>query len=373
MLGARLHVVEGPDRGQERVLTLARRLVVGRGAECELRLNDAQASRRHCALELRPGGLWVEDLGSRAGTELLGRWLQSEGVLVPPADARLRIGGSELRVVAEPAGAPREVAGYEVDGLLGEGGSGSVYAGRERSSGRAVALKFLHLEADAEAVARTAREAALAQRLDHPGIARVLALVEGEPPVLVRELAPGPTLAHRIGAGPLPWREAFAIGAALADALAAAHAEGVVHRDLKPENVVCSPRGPCLIDFDLAGLFGAGNLERTLTRLTRTGQGLGTLCYLPPEQLSDARGAGPRADLYGLGLTLHHAISGAQPFADVEPEDLLSAIRSRGRRPLAGIPAAAEAVLARACALAPEARYADAGAFADALRAAAAS
>ena len=347
--------------------------MLGRAEGCDLRIHDAQASRRHCALELRPSGLWVEDLGSRAGTELLGRWLQGEGALVAPSDARLRIGGTELRVVAlapRASGAPRRVEGYELRGLLGEGGSGSVHAALELASGRTVALKFLHVEADAETRARAAREAALAQRLVHPGIARVLGLIEGDPLVLVRELASGPTLGERLATGPLPWREGFELGAQVADALAAAHAQGVVHRDLKPANIVCTPSGPCLIDFDLALCFGAGSFERTLTRLTRTGQGLGTLCYLPPEQLADARSAGPSADIYGLGLTLHHALSGEQPFADVDTDGLLAAIRSRGRRALARVPAGVEAVLARACALDPSRRFPDAASLALALRAA---
>ena len=362
-----LHVSEGPDQGRSCELTPGQPLVVGRAADCGLRLNDAGCSRRHCSLELRPGGLWVEDLGSRAGTVVLGRNFQSGGALIPLAGARVELGGSELRfqVEAGPPSALPEVPGYRLCERLGEGGSGEVYAAVEEASGQRVALKFLQVEADATTLARAGREARLASQLEHPGLARVLRVIEGgERLVLVRELAEGESLEARIQRGPLPWREAFLLGAALADALEAAHRGGVIHRDIKPGNVVCGEGGPRLIDFDLA--LGV-SLEQTLTRLTQPGQGLGTLCYLPPEQLDDAYHADARSDVYGLGVTLYHALGGAPPFMDVAPEEFLSALTKRGPTPLK-LPEPIRAVVGKAHALDPTQRYASAAEFAAALR-----
>lgn len=354
-----LHVTEGPDQGQTRELTPGQALVVGRAADCGLRLKDAGCSRRHCSLELRPGGLWVEDLDSRAGTVVLGRSFQGGGALIPLAGARVELGGTELRfeVQAAPAGPLPEVPGYRVEERLGEGGSGEVYAALEEASGQRVALKFLQVEADATTLARAGREARLASQLDHPGLARVLRVIRGgERLVLVRELAEGESLEARLERGPLPWREAFQVGAKLADALEAAHRGGVIHRDVKPGNVVCGAEGPRLIDFDLA--LGV-SLEQTLTRLTQLGQGLGTLCYLPPEQLDDAYHADARSDVYGLGVTLYHALGGVQPFADVAQDEFLTALTQRGPSPLR-LPEPIRAVVAKAYALAPSERYASA-------------
>ncbi|MBL4844746.1 MAG: protein kinase [Planctomycetes bacterium] len=369
-----LEVVEGPDRGESRLLGPGQRLVIGRAASCELRLNDAGCSRRHCAVELRPGGLWVEDLGSRGGTLLLGREFRGSGALVPIEGARVCLGGTELRfgVRVGALGPLPEVSGYVLEERLGEGGSGEVYAGRELSSGLRVAIKILREDADDTTRARAAREARLASQLHHPGIARVLRLIEeGEQWVLIRELAEGESLEDRLAQGSLPWREAFRLGAAVADALEAAHQHGVVHRDVKPANVVCSPTGPRLIDFDLALNLG-GTLQQALTRLTQTGQGLGTLCYLPPEQLRDAHHAGPRSDVYGLGLTLHHALTGSPPFGEVGPDEFLSALLETGPSPLKveALPSEAARVVTQAYALKPSERHASAGAFAAALRAA---
>jgi serine/threonine protein kinase len=363
-----LQVVDGPDRGQTRELTPGQALLVGRTADCDLRLNDAQCSRRHCSLELRPGGLWVEDLGSRGGTVVLGRNFQGGGALIPLAGARVELGGTELRfeVQASPALPLPEVPGYQVEERLGEGGSGEVYAALEEASGQRVALKFLQVEADATTLARADREARLASQLEHPGLAKVLRVIRGgERVVLVRELAEGESLEARISRAPLPWREAFSLGASLADALEAAHQGGVIHRDVKPGNVICTPTGPRLIDFDLALGF---SLEKTLTRLTQPGQGLGTLCYLPPEQLDDAYHADVRSDVYGLGVTLYHALGGAPPFMDVPQDEFLSALTKRGPSPLSGLAPAIRDLVSKAYALDPALRYASATEFGAALR-----
>jgi serine/threonine protein kinase len=134
------------------------------------------------------------------------------------------------------------VGSYEVSDLLGAGGMGEVYRARDTRLGRDVAIKILpeRFASDAERRARFEREAQLLASLNHPNIATDHGL---EDRALVMELVEGPTLADRLGRGPLPIPEALAIARQLVDALEAAHGRGIVHRDLKPANVKVRPDG----------------------------------------------------------------------------------------------------------------------------------
>ncbi|MCA8924709.1 MAG: serine/threonine protein kinase [Planctomycetes bacterium] len=356
--------LDGQVRGA-RGLPLGARLDVG-GAGAEWALVPEPAG--WLVLDHRLGGVCVE---AAEGV------LQGQAPLRPGAvlvgDATFALGPHVLRLRHLPAAtALPQVAGYAVEALLGSGGSGQVFAGVCLADGERVALKVLDPEADALTAARFRREVELAAALRLPGVARVRGLVEEQGRVvLVRELIDGPTLAERLREGALEADAALELGVALGDALGGVHAAGIVHRDLKPANVVLGPGGPVLIDFDLARRCGPAHNLRSLTRLTHSGAGLGSLAYLPPEQLRAAHEADARADVYGLGAVLYHALSGAPPFADVEPEDFLAALEA-GPRPLpaAGLPPGLSAILARATAPAPAARYADGAAFAQDLRAA---
>ncbi len=369
MTDARVDVIEGPDAGRSIDLPLGARVVVGRGADVDLRLADPQVSRRHCALEHGLGGVRVVDLESRTGTvvDQGGRRAGAPGLVLERA--RVEVGATVLSLVRSTRGGPPppSVAGVRLLRVLGEGGSGTVWEGTREDDGAEVAVKVLLPEADAVARARFEREADLAARLVHPGIARLFGLrhaADGRP-CLVRELVRGRSLLERIELdGRLPWPEVVGLGAALAAALAHAHAHGVIHRDVKPGNVVLeAPRGtPRLIDFDLARRLGTDERTRaTVARLTATGEGLGSLAYVAPEQLSSARDADARADVYGLGLTLYHAASGVTPFTDVDPEDFLDALTTRGPRPLVALvpdlPPALSAAIARAHAVRPADRH----------------
>ncbi len=393
----RVEVIAGPGCGAAVPLRLGGRVVVGSGPSAGLVVQDPAVAPEHCAIELGLAGCAIEDL-TRAGSVLVDgapvrpgkrtRVLEyavvrvgqacvavgPEGAFLPggagapgaaaardeppPSDDATRVdaptpwatggqapppGGPAPAPAARGAGAQHPdapaVPGVVLVARLGAGASGEVWRGHLTPGGAPVAVKVLAADADAVTRARFEREAGLAARLEHPGLARILDLRRAAcgRPALVRELVEGPTLAERLEAGPLAPRAVARAGEALALALAHAHARGVVHRDVKPQNVVLEPtRGPVLIDFDLA-LATASRATRARTRLTAEGDGLGSLGYIAPEQLEGARDVDGRADVCALGLTLYHALTGVAPFAHVDPEDFFEAVLARGPRPLAAL------------------------------------
>jgi serine/threonine-protein kinase len=139
---------------------------------------------------------------------------------------------------------------YEIVGALGAGGMGEVYRARDTRLGREVAIKVLPetFAADTDRVARFQREAQVLASLNHSGIAAIYGLEDGPPegrPIraLIMELVEGPTLADRIGQGPIPLDEALPIARQIAEAMEAAHEQGIIHRDLKPANIKVRPDG----------------------------------------------------------------------------------------------------------------------------------
>jgi serine/threonine-protein kinase len=205
---------------------------------------------------------------------------------------------------------------YEKLGDLGRGASGVVFAARERATGRMVAVKALLSQAVLpEARERFLREAKL--RLDSPHVVQVLDVRdEGGQIYMIQELVQGTSvdvLLERHGKLTIP--AALRIGEGVARALAAAHAVGVVHRDVKPANVLVDEQGGVkLADFGIAKLLEPPAGVSAFVSLTATGQGLGTLAYVAPEQAADAKHVSPHADLYSLGATIYHMLAGRPPF-----------------------------------------------------------
>jgi tetratricopeptide (TPR) repeat protein len=207
----------------------------------------------------------------------------------------------------------REISHYRIMGSLGVGGMGVVYRAVDLHLRRPVALKFLppHLADSAEAKARFVREAQAASALDHPSIGTIYEIGEHEGQLFIAmALYEGETLAARIARGAMPSTEVEAILAALASALGAAHAAGVVHRDVKPGNVMLTHSGQVkLLDFGLAKLLdeaGAGDRSQT-------GEVIGTVAYMAPEQLrGDA--VDHRADLWALGVVAYEMLAGETPY-----------------------------------------------------------
>jgi eukaryotic-like serine/threonine-protein kinase len=205
---------------------------------------------------------------------------------------------------------------YRLGPRLGAGGFGTVYAGHDERLDRPVAVKVI--PAGARAPERAQREAMAVARLDHPGVVAVFdAGEDAEARYLVSELVHGRTLDRLAADGALSDRDVVRIGLALADALGHAHARGVVHRDVKPQNVIVpdAPREARavakLADFGVAHLAGDDPL-------TRTGDVVGTLAYMAPEQAAGQR-VGPAADLYALALVLYEGLAGVNPVRAAGP------------------------------------------------------
>jgi hypothetical protein len=223
-----------------------------------------------------------------------------------------------MDAITEPSAGSPQTGGalvlgrYRLGARLGSGGFGTVFAGRDERLGRPVAIKVIPIGPTHPAPERGAREALAAARLDHPGIVAVFdAGEEGDARYLVSELVEGRTLDRLESDGALSDRDVLRIGLTLADALAHARDRGVIHRDVKPQNVIVphdrdDARGAAkLTDFGVAHLADDESL-------TRTGDVVGTLAYMAPEQAAGRR-VDDRADLYALALVLYEALAGTNP------------------------------------------------------------
>ncbi|MFF4532553.1 serine/threonine-protein kinase [Streptomyces sp. NPDC001407] len=223
---------------------------------------------------------------------------------------------------------------YRVTATIGRGGMGVVARAVDTLLNREVAVKVLRAYTDASAPeladlrARMRREAQAAARIRHRGVVTVHDVTEEEGlPVIVMELVDGPSLDDvLVERGALDPREAAAIGAELMDALDAAHRAGVLHRDVKPGNVLLERGGRVVLtDFGIATMETAG--DDAMAKLTRSGEIVGSLDYLPPERAQGTE-PGPASDIWSLGMTLYAAVEGTSPFRRTSVWSTLSAIVS---------------------------------------------
>jgi predicted Ser/Thr protein kinase len=270
---------------------------------------------------------------------------------------------------------PERIGAYRILKPLGFGGMGVVYLAEQDSPRRQVALKLLRLDTASPAqVERFEQEAELLGRLVHPGIARVYeagwtGTETGRRPFFAMEFVEGLPLTEYANERALELGARLKLVSQVAEAVHYAHGRGVVHRDLKPTNVFVDARGePRVLDFGVARPLGEGS------RATKTGQLVGTLAYMSPEQASGRYEVTPRGDVYSLGVILYELLTGRLPIP-TEHVPLHEAVRRiREDEP---IPAGAvrrelrgdlETILVKALAKEPERRYASAAELAEDLR-----
>jgi len=285
--------------------------------------------------------------------------------MIPSALAGAAVGPS----AADPRVGRDLMGTYRLVEPLGKGGMATVYRGRHLLTDQEVAIKILspELATQSDVKARFIEEARTLARLEHPNIVTLYNLLEGEGHLyLVMQLAEGEALDTLIARqGRLPCNDVVAIGLETLYALEYAHDRGVVHRDIKPSNIVIRGDGAVkVMDFGIAKIVGS-------TKLTQTGQTMGTVRYMAPEQVR-GKAVDHRCDLYALGVTLYEACAGQPPFDGDTHFEIMRRHLVDTPRPvseLAAVPPEFEQALARAMAKRVEDRFANAREFVRALKA----
>jgi serine/threonine-protein kinase len=223
--------------------------------------------------------------------------------------------------ILDPVEAGAQIDSYRIERQVASSGMATIYRAVDTRDGRVVALKIPHpdMEADPVLYDRFQREAAIGEKLNHPGVMRVFG---GEPRsrvYMVMEWCEGRLLRDILDAGRIPQEHAIHIAIKVLEALDYIHTNGVVHRDLKPENIMVDEHDNIkLIDFGIAGDTAARRL--TYAKITTA---LGSPNYISPEQVKGKRGDG-RSDLYAMGVILYEMLTGKVPFTGATPMQVIN-------------------------------------------------
>jgi serine/threonine protein kinase len=331
-----LTVREGREPGRQFAIRPGQEFKVGRsGRSVSIKLLDAQISRCHASFELRNDGLYLTDLGSSNGSFV------NEERLVPHAARRVATGGivrlGAHKLEVELVGFDKSTRGktmrwrlraqpllpqeeFEILDELGSGSMGRVWAVKQKLLDRTVAIKVLKDDFDDEARDSFLAEGRIWCKIDSPYVVRLydIRIAKGTP-YLIMELIQGPSAHDEVERGPMEIGRALRIGEDVARALEAIGEFDIVHRDIKPHNVLLAPDGIAkLSDFGIAKTVDAGG--------TRTGIAMASISYAAPEQLLNAQSVGGWTDVFGLGATLYHLISGRPPVVCKSARDQLRAL-----------------------------------------------
>lgn len=261
----------------------------------------------------------------------------------------------------------RRIGDYEILGVLGSGGMGQVFKVRNVISDRIEAMKIIlpDLAGRQDLADRFLREIKLLAGLNHPNIAALrTALTVDNQLVMIMEYVEGTTVAARLEQGPLPVPDAVNYTSQVLEALSYAHQHDIIHRDIKPSNMMVTPEGVVkLMDFGIARSGDASDL-------TATGAALGSLYYMPPEQVK-GQPTDARSDLYSVGASLYEMVTGERPFKADSSYSLMAAHVDQPPRPpielRANLPGALNEIILLAMAKEPGQRFQTADAFRNAL------
>jgi serine/threonine protein kinase len=414
------NIISGPNAGQRRELTDHAVLVVGRGDDCDLRLSDPSVSRIHARITLIDGHVFLEDAGSRWGTLVNNKPAESRelfpGDCVSIGDTQVRLelesplvttivpihkrilrtltgrrrtrrnGAAKSRpsrrddpesTINEPCRKPArkslDVAGlvgkkflrYRVESIIARPHSGIIYHARDPRYDRPIALKIFRPDffRDRQGAARFLRAMRTTIELEHENLVRIYGAGRTQGVCFIAsEFVEGESVSQRIRrigvAGMLDWRSALHVAKGVAESLEFAHELNILHRNIGPSNILVRKPDRCvkLGDLMLAkALDDSGN-----ERITRSGEVVGDLRYLSPEQLSGEQPLDPRADIYSLGATLYAILTGRPPFEGGTAAEVIRRIVTGSPEPPTkvhlAVPSQLEGLVLRMLAKSPEDR-----------------
>ncbi|HEV8426725.1 MAG TPA: protein kinase [Pyrinomonadaceae bacterium] len=345
-------------------MTPERYRMIGELFHAALEVNEAQ---RAVFLENQCAG--DEDL-LREVTTLLASNQEASGFIASPA---LAVAAEQLAADQVDALIGQRIGRYRVLSIIGVGGMGRVYLAEDTALGRRAALKLLpeYFTHDRNQIQRFRQEARAASALNHPNILTVYEVgdLEGTE-FIATEYVEGQTLRCRLGSSPFNIREALDVAAQIGDALAAAHAAGIIHRDIKPENIMLRADGYVkVLDFGLAKLTenisASVDTDVATKQVVKTSPGvvMGTVQYMSPEQARGLKVDG-RTDVWSLGVIIYEMITSRRPFEGPTQSDTTVAILQREPAQLARyipeVPAELERIVTKALAKQVDMRYQDA-------------
>ena len=355
MAKARVRIVDGIDAGIEKELPEEGTVTIGRRSSCDLVLRVDSVSREHCRIEKNEGAYWLHDNGSSNGTLLNGLRIEKAKLvhgdvitldrvtleyLEESDSAHTREMIREFVVqnrpdvdgtyTAENSLIGKTLKHYKVLSVIGEGGMALVYKSRDERNGDIVALKVLKRgeTVDQENLQRFLKEFKTGSKLNHPNIMQVYEIGEVDGTYFIAmEYINGSSLQEILDEkGRLSAEGTLKIGIQVAKALEFAFSQRIIHRDIKPENILISREG----EVKITDLGLAKELKRYVSvNITKTGEGIGTLHYMSPEQVENTRDVDQRADIYSLGATLYECLCGQPPFDEVGVWKFVEAINEK--------------------------------------------